>query len=139
MVNALYTLKAGLDHAQRQRPGAARLALLYVVGEHPGIQPSEVADVLKVTPSHITRQVQSLKQAGYVTVIPDSRDHRSCHLSLTPAGSDEWHRLQQYGLARFEAFVADWDDADVATLARLLRKLYAGAAKAAVADQETQE
>lgn len=137
MVSALFTLKAGLDRAQRQNSGAARLALLQVIGEHPGLRPSEIADRLQVDFSLVSRQVQSLEHAGYVAVVPDSSDRRSRRVSLTSAGSEEWHRLHQYGLARFETFVADWDTADVVTLARLLRRLYADASKAPVAEQET--
>jgi len=135
MVAALFTLTAGLDRARRQSLGAAKLALLQVVGDRPGVRPSEIAGVLQVSGSLITRQVQALEQAGLVTVDPDPADHRSCHVSLTAAGSDEQVRLQQMGLARFAAFVADWDAAEVVTLAALLRKLEAS--KRAVAARET--
>jgi DNA-binding MarR family transcriptional regulator len=125
MVAALFTLTAGLDRARRQSPGAAKLVVLQVLAGRDGERPSEIARVLQVSPAHVTRQVQDLEATGYVTVEPDPSDRRSCLVSLTPAGRGELGRLQEFGLDRFESFVASWDASEVLTFARLLRKLEA--------------
>jgi hypothetical protein len=44
-------------------------------------------------------------------------------------------RLQEVGVARFVAFVADWDASDVVTLTRLLERLEVD--KHATAERET--
>ncbi len=134
MVGALFTLIAGLDRARRQKPGAAQLSLLQAMSDHPEARPSEIADALHVSASVVTRQVQDLERSGLVAVEPDPVDHRACRVSLTQAGHDESARLQQIGIARFEAFVADWEASEVVTLARLLHKL--DAAKSQVVTSE---
>jgi DNA-binding MarR family transcriptional regulator len=79
----------------------------------------------------VTRQVRSLEDAGYVEISPDSADHRSCLVRLTSSGEAEMSRLQQVGLVRFAAFVADWEPAEVRSLSALLPKLDLSKAEAA--------
>ena len=134
MVNALFTLNAGLDRARRRSPGAGRLSLLQVVEGHEGARPSDLAVTLQVSPSLVTRQVQALEQEGLLAVSSDPRDHRSCRVSLTPAGNEEVRRLRKVGIARFELFVADWEASEVVTFTRLLRRLEVG--KSLVAQRE---
>ncbi len=64
-------------------------------------------------------------------ISPDSGDHRSCLVRLTPSGEAEMLRLQQVGLDRFATFVADWEPSEVRSLTALLRKLERSKADAA--------
>jgi DNA-binding MarR family transcriptional regulator len=123
MVVALFTLTAGLERAKRQRKGASTLSLLQVVAQHGEIRPKEIADQLQVHPSLVTRQVRQVEAAGLARVAEDPADRRSWLVTLTPAGSNEMSRLQEYGLERFALFTADWEPRDVQQLAALLEKL----------------
>lgn len=134
MVNALFTLIAGLDRARRRNPGASTLGVLQVVAVSGPIRPSGIAEKQQVHPSLVTHQIRSLEGAGYVDVIADPDDNRSWLVRLTDAGSEEMHRLQQVGLERFATFVAEWSPDEVRALTQLLRKLEAS--KAAVAERE---
>jgi DNA-binding MarR family transcriptional regulator len=134
MVAALFAINAGLEKARRQRKGAGTLSLLQVIAGREGIRPSEIADVQQVHPSLVTRQVRDLEDAGYVKVSADPADRRSCLVTLVPAGTEELHRLEQFGLKRFEQFVRDWDVEDVRKLTELLEELRLSMAK--LADRE---
>jgi DNA-binding MarR family transcriptional regulator len=134
MVDALFTLAAGLERATRQSKGAGTLSLLQLVASHEHLRPSEIAALQHVHPSLITRQVTALEDAGYLEVTADPGDGRSCLVTLTSAGSEELLRLSDVGLDRFTLFVADWQPAEVRMLTVLLRKL--ANSKAAVAAQE---
>jgi DNA-binding MarR family transcriptional regulator len=123
MVAALFTLTAGMERARRQRKAAGVLSLLQLVGDRGAIRPSEIAGLLDIHPSLVTRQVRELEDAGHVQVAADPADGRSCLVTLTPAGADELRRLTQAGLDRFALFVADWQPADVRMLTALLDKL----------------
>lgn len=136
LVGALFTLVGGLERARRRSPGAAALSLLQVIAGRDQIRPSEIAEAMQVHPSLVTRQVRGLEADGYLEVTADPGDHRSCLISLTPAGSGQMARLQQAGLERFAKFVAEWDSAEVRTFTALLRKFEAS--KAAVAAAERQ-
>jgi DNA-binding MarR family transcriptional regulator len=135
MTQALFTVKSGLDRAARRSPKAGRLNVLYVVGALPGVSPKVIARELDLNPSSITRQVQALEHAGYVTVAADEADRRSCRITLTDVGRDELRQLNQIGLERFAKFVADWDAEEVRTLTRLLWKLEASKAEVAAQEQ----
>jgi DNA-binding MarR family transcriptional regulator len=123
MVAALFAINAGLEKARRQRKGAGTLSLLQVIAGRKGIRPSEIAEVQQVHPSLVTRQVRDLEDSGYVSVSADPADRRSCLVALVPAGTEELHRLEQFGLKRFEQFVREWDAEDVRRLTELLTKL----------------
>jgi DNA-binding MarR family transcriptional regulator len=134
MVVALFTLTERLERARQQKRAASALGLLQVIAGREGIRPSDIAGEQLVHRSHVTRQVRELEDAGYVQVAGDPSDGRSWLVTLTPAGREEMWRLQQVGLDRFALFVADWDEADVTTLAALLDKLKASIA--AVGERE---
>ncbi len=134
MVAALFTTNAGIDRARRQRKGASTLSLLQVIAGHEAVRPSQIADLQRVHPSLVTRQVRELEDAGYVKVTADPADRRSCLVTLQPAGGDELRRLEEFGLKRFALFVKDWEPGQVRTLTELLWKLHTS--MAAVSAQE---
>ena len=123
MIGALFAINAGLERARRQRKGASTLSLLQVIATRDGIRPSEIAEVQRVHPSLVTRQVRELEDAGYVSVTADPADRRSCLVALLRAGTEELRRLDQFGLKRFEMYVRDWEPEDVLRLTELLEKL----------------
>lgn len=135
MVSALFTLIGGLERAARRSPGARQLTLLQLIADSEQIRPSEIAAARRVHPSLVTRQVRELEADGYVEVSANPGDHRSCLVRLTPAGTDQMHRLQQAGLERFAGFASEWEPAEVRTLTTLLRKLDASKAAAAAAER----
>ena len=125
MVAALFVTNAALDRARRQKKAASTLSLLQVVAAIPAIRPTEIATAQDVHPSQVTRQVRELESAGLVRVTADPADRRSCRVTLTSAGVEEWERLTEEGLDRFSSFVADWEPEEVRTLTLLLEKLEA--------------
>jgi DNA-binding MarR family transcriptional regulator len=134
MVTALFATNAALDRARRQKKGASTLSLLQVVATTPGIRPSEIAGAQDVHPSQVTRQVRDLEGMGLVQVTADSRDKRSCQVTLTSSGTDELQRLTEVGLDRFGSFVESWEPEEVRMLTSLLQKLEQS--KAEVATQQ---
>jgi DNA-binding MarR family transcriptional regulator len=135
MVAALFTMNAGIERARRQRKGAATLSLLQVIAGREAVRPSEIADLQQVHPSLVTRQIRELEDAGYIQVTADPADGRSYLVALAPAGTAELLRLTQVGLDRFALFVADWEPADVRTLAALLEQLVESAAAVTAREQ----
>ncbi len=123
MVTALFVTNAALDRARRQKKGASTLSLLQVIAAAPGARPSDIASAQDVHPSQVTRQVRELANLGFVQVIADTADRRSCRVTLTSAGLDELQRLTEEGLDRFCSFVAEWEPEEVRTLTSLLQKL----------------
>jgi DNA-binding MarR family transcriptional regulator len=123
MVVALFRLIGGIDRATRRSQGASTLSLLQVVAGRGEMRPSEIAELQQVHPSLVTRQVKELEGVGYLDVVEDPGDRRACLVSLTAAGSEEAHRLQEVGFDRFATFVADWDPDEVRTLTALITKL----------------
>jgi DNA-binding MarR family transcriptional regulator len=89
------------------------------------LRPSEIGERLDMAPSSVTRHVQALEDAGQVGVEPDPDDARTCLIQATPAGLDELDQLERAGLVAFEQVVRDWNDEDLQTLTRLLRRLTA--------------
>jgi DNA-binding MarR family transcriptional regulator len=123
MVVALFTLIGGIDRATRLSQGASTLHMLQVVASRDVIRPSEIAGIQHVHPSLVTRQIRELERLGYIEVRGDPADRRASLVSMTSAGARKMSQLQQVGVERFATFVADWEPAQVRTLAALLEKL----------------
>jgi DNA-binding MarR family transcriptional regulator len=111
------------------------LSLLQVIAGHGGIRPSEIAELQRVHPSLVTRQVRELEDAGFAKVTADPADRRSCLVTLEPGGAGELQRLEQFGLKRFALFVKDWEPAEVRTFTDLLRKLQTSMAVVSAREQ----
>lgn len=56
-------------------------------------------------------------------VISNPADGGSFLLMISPAGSEESHRLPQFSLARFAQFVNDWEPVEVRIRTALLERL----------------
>ncbi|MFI9388358.1 MarR family winged helix-turn-helix transcriptional regulator [Kutzneria sp. NPDC052558] len=134
LVAALFTVNNGMTRAAKQRPKASELRLLQAVAMNEGSRPSELAELLGVDRSLVTRQLRDLEDEGKVAVRPDPRDGRAFVAELTEPGRRQIAELTEFGMRRFEKFVADWDPAEVRELTRLLWKFERG--KAAVSEQE---
>jgi DNA-binding MarR family transcriptional regulator len=137
LVAALFVVNNGMTRAMKQRPKAGELRLLQTVAMHEGSRPSELAEALGVDRSLVTRQLRDLEDEGKVAVRPDPRDGRAFVAGLTDLGRQQIAELTEFGLRRYESFVADWDPAEVRELTRLLWKFEHS--KAAVAEREQRE
>jgi DNA-binding MarR family transcriptional regulator len=137
LVAALFTVNASLTRAAKQRPKASELRLLQVLAQHEGSRPSELAELLGVDRSLVTRQLRDLEDEGKVTVSPDPRDGRAFVAELTEQGRKQIDELTEFGMRRFELFVADWDEAEIRELTRLLWKFET--TKNAAAEQQDQQ
>ena len=133
MVMALMATVTSTSRAGR-RGNAATLALLQALAAMEQARPSDLAAALDVHPSTISRQMQTLEDAGLIALSVDAEDRRSCFLSLTAKGRKRIQEMQEIGLSRFESFVAGWSEEEIRTFARLLEKFERS--KAAVAERE---
>ena len=84
---------------------------------------SEVAESLGLDLSTVSRQVTHLRQRGLLTAAPDPQDGRSQRLSLTEDGVAELRSHRRDLVDTLVTRLADWDDADIDQLARLLDRL----------------
>jgi|SRR5882757_3940452 len=134
LVAALFVVNNGITRAAKQRPKASELRLLQAVAMHEGSRPSELAERLGVDRSLVTRQLRDLEDVGKVAVRPDPRDGRAFVAELTELGREQMVELTEFGMRRFESFVADWDPDEVREFTRLLWKFEHS--KAAVGEQE---
>ena len=62
--------------------------------------PTALATAIGVDKAHISRAIQSLAQAGYVTITPEIVDRRIVTISLTEAG--------QVAAGQVEQVMMDW-------------------------------
>ena len=86
-------------------------------------RPSDLACVLQIAPSVVSRAVVPLEKAGLVERRPDPADARAWHLALTDLGRERLSARQEYVNVQFAAILADWEPDDVAQLAALMHRL----------------
>ncbi|WP_424187310.1 MarR family winged helix-turn-helix transcriptional regulator [Actinokineospora sp. G85] len=119
-------LRAGraVQQARADDLHTAPAALLGVLDREGAQRMGRLAERLDVDPSVVSRQVAGLIQAGLVSRRPDPDDGRASLLELTPTGTDCLARHRDRWAAWLGRAVADWDEADAATLTALLDRLH---------------
>ena len=88
-----------------------------------GARGGEVSEVLGLHKSTTSRNLTTLEDLGLVERIPDPDDARARQVRLTPQGAEALDRSVLGRRARLRAQLQAWEAADIASLARLLRKL----------------
>ena len=100
-----------------------RMTALSLIGNHPGIKQSELAEHLRVNRASVVKVIDSLQAMGFVERGSMPGDRRSHALIATPAGVAELRRLTQL-VRQHEAMIAtELTPAERGTLMRLLAKV----------------
>jgi DNA-binding MarR family transcriptional regulator len=101
----------------------AAVAILRQLAESGATRPGELAARLEVEAPHVTRQVQRLRQAGYVDRVPDPDDRRAQLIRLTPAGRTAADRVRDVGRRSMQAALAQWTPQELHQLAMLFHRM----------------
>ncbi|MER5177290.1 MarR family transcriptional regulator [Streptomyces sp. NPDC002896] len=101
----------------------AAVALLRQVDDAEPLRPSELAGRLAVEASHVTRQVQHLQKAGYLTRVPDPDDRRAQLIQLTPLGRDAVARVRDVSRRGMAGALAGWSPEELQQLATLFHRM----------------
>ena len=104
-------------------PAAAGAATLAAVVELGSPRVSELAEHLHLDMSTVSRQVTHLRERHLLRAYPHPLDGRAQQLSVTAEGVAELHRSRRALVGELAVRLADWDDADVESLAHLLARL----------------
>ncbi len=111
--------------------GGLTLGILVKLGQGP-LRPGDLALLLHVTPSAVSRATAVLVDQGWLERTTDPSDARACSLRLTPTGSLELLRLHHEHARTLSTALTGWDDDKARTLTHLLDEL--GSALAATVD-----
>jgi len=111
---------AGVLHKDLDGAAYGLLALLEDDGP---LRASDLVSRLGLDKSTVSRQVATLVELGLVERAADPADGRAQVLTASEEGSARLARIRNIRRARWEADLADWPAADVATLGELLARL----------------
>ena len=100
-----------------------RMTALSLIGNHPGIKQSELAEHLRVNRASVVKVIDSLQALGYVERGATPGDRRSHALMATPAGVAELKRLTQLVKQHEAMIAADLSPEERSTLMGLLSKV----------------
>ncbi|WP_326795740.1 MarR family transcriptional regulator [Streptomyces sp. NBC_01808] len=101
----------------------AAVALLRQIDDSEPLRLGELADRLGVEASHVTRQVQQLQKAAYVSRVPDPDDRRAQRIQLTDAGREAIGRIRAVACRGMQGALAEWSPEDLRTLAELFHRM----------------
>jgi DNA-binding MarR family transcriptional regulator len=101
----------------------AAVALLRQIADSEPLRLGELAARLAVEASHVTRQVQQLQKAGYVTRVPDPDDRRAQRIQLTPFGKEAYDRIREASWRGMQMALAEWSPQDLRQLASLFHRM----------------
>ncbi|MGV4988365.1 MarR family winged helix-turn-helix transcriptional regulator [Streptomyces sp. NRAIS4] len=99
------------------------VALLRQIADSEPLRPGELAQRLGVEASHVTRTVQQLQKAGYVTRVPDPVDRRAQRIRLTDVGRQAVERIREAGARGMQLALAGWWPEDLRQMAALFHRM----------------
>ncbi len=79
--------------------------LIVEIGRKPGISVKELADILHVDKSGVSRLVEDLVQKGFVERKPSVKDRRFVTLELLPKGQERFERIEHDMYFKFQEIV----------------------------------
>jgi DNA-binding MarR family transcriptional regulator len=123
LAEAVITLVEGAHRGMARTFDITRIGLLRLAASGDPVRPSDAADALNVNPSTVTRYVQALEEEGYVRVMGDPADRRSCLISATAEGGAQLAMFAEAGADVFAAVIHDWSAGDVRQFTRLINRL----------------
>ena len=89
----------------------------------------DLAEALGLDPSTVGRQVSALTDAGWAHRLVDPADRRRMIVRVTPAGRAAMRRTSTERRRRTRELLADWDQEDLETLARMFGRYNAEVAR----------
>jgi len=101
----------------------AGFGVLRCVSEQGEVRVSELAQLLGVDTSTMSRHVKTLERSGLVVRAGDPSDGRAARVGLTAAGVEVLRLLGEARHQYFTELLAGWSDADRSALAPLLTRL----------------
>ena len=101
-----------------------RYSVLEVIGRNPGLQQNQLATALALSRPATTLAVDFWEERGCVERRSTPGDRRSFGVFVTAHGEQELDRLRSLTRRADAALTADLDDAEIAELQRLLRKIH---------------
>jgi DNA-binding MarR family transcriptional regulator len=117
----------------------AAVALLRQVADSDPLRPGELAQRLGVEASHVTRTVQQLQKAGYVTRVPDPDDRRAQRIELTAAGRKAVDSVRDAGARGMQMALSEWSTDELQQLATLFHRMVDDFLKYAIDEDGEQE
>jgi DNA-binding MarR family transcriptional regulator len=97
--------------------------LVSLIGWRGAMRPSELAAVLHLDKSTVSRQIDAAARLGLVGRAPDPDDARAVTVQLTDAARERLNALRTVRLERWRAALAEWAPGDITELTRLLGQL----------------
>lgn len=86
------------------------------------VRPSDIALVLEVNPSSITRRIQTLEKEGLIKLTKDSKDQRSVRIQITDKGRETYNYLIDTTTNLFEKIFSDWSLEEIHTFTNQMNK-----------------
>jgi DNA-binding MarR family transcriptional regulator len=111
-------LHGSVDAVERGAIGL--LAHLAVIGE---VRGSDLAHVVCLDASTVSRHLRSLESAGYITRRPDPADARAALIGISDSGRAVLDTVIADRVTTFDRATERWSDDDRTTLTRLIRRL----------------
>lgn len=120
---------ASLRLARRVHPemDAAGYALISQIemstGNGAGVRASDIAEVLGLDKSTVSRGITQLETLGLIERVGDPDDGRARLLRLTTTGAERYEAMRTQRQTEFRAILDRWNPTDLSDLGRLLARL----------------
>lgn len=105
--------------------GVVEWRMLSMLAVENDITAQRITQVIGLDKSAVSRSLQTLETAGYVSSKVDGKDARRYTVSLTPAGAALHREVLQTALERERRLLSGFSEAEIDTLVGLLTRMHA--------------
>ncbi|CAN5129036.1 MarR family transcriptional regulator [soil metagenome] len=102
------------------------LLAIYESSPRDGVRASDLAEILGVHKSTVSRTISTLERLGLVNRVPDPSDGRAHLLALAPETRNELETIKLERHAYLTETLEAWPESDLSEFARLLGELNEG-------------
>jgi DNA-binding MarR family transcriptional regulator len=100
------------------------IALLAVLEDYDELRPSDIAAILEIDLSTVSRRLHQLEELGRVARRADDGDGRVSHIRLTADGRASLAAVRADRARMLDDVLVEWPDADRSRLNALLKRLH---------------
>ena len=133
MERTFHMLLYRVSHAQRNylRPfvgeiglGTGQPKLVAYLAEHGSCRQRELADYFEIDPAAVSRMLENMRKAGFVTCRSDERNRRSDVVELTDKGWDVYKKWRTHCREMEEIMLRDFSKKEQIAFAQYLGRAY---------------
>lgn len=98
------------------------IRMIFMLANRPPMRPVDIADHLAITRPAVSKSLQALREAGFITHLPAPEDARSFYVTLTEEGHEAHQRIVAAGVGLIRSVGEDFSESELDAISRFIQR-----------------